>query len=256
MSNVRIILVLSSVAVSLAACSKPSGGGAGDTGSASVTSAAAPKGGSCNLEKSGVCHEYADSALGLVEGACTGMLKGTYAKAACSTQNLLGTCELKDEKKLYYFGNSDAPWVSDAKEDCEKNAISPGKFTPAPGAEETAKAKALPAADRIAGSCVKEDGSCEDHFGDMLDLSKSTCEQFGGKYSTTACPTDKLVASCLKHGKVERIYEKDLKERKMSELEDDCVKLAIPFGHFYPDPNAKVAAPAAKAAGGAKAKKK
>src|SRR5687768_12781866 len=115
-----IVFSFAIVGLTIAACGKPHKDGAGAVGTTTVTSAAVPKGGSCNVDKQGICEEYADSALGLVEGACKSLLKGSYAKASCSTQNLMGICETKDEKKFYYFGNAVAPWVSDAKEDCEK----------------------------------------------------------------------------------------------------------------------------------------
>jgi hypothetical protein len=259
MSIVRPVIFVSFAIMGLtvAACGKP--GKDGQAGSASVTSAPVPKGGSCNVEKQGICEEYADSALGLAEGACKSLMKGTYAKAACSTQNLMGVCETKDEKKFYYFGNSVAPWVSDAKEDCEKNAITPGKFTAQPNAEEQAKTKALPSPDKISASCTLSDGQCEDIIVDALDMEKSSCESSQGKYATSACPTAGLVGSCVKRGKVVRYYEKQLKTQKMSELQNWCDSNGILFGHFYPDPNAPkapAAAPAGKpAAKAAKAKK-
>jgi len=251
MSIVRPALFVSFALVGLtvAACGKPSkeGGGASST---TTTSGPVPKGGSCNVEKQGICEEYADSALGLAEGACKSLLKGSYAKAACSQTNLMGVCETKDEKKFYYFGNSVAPWVSDAKEDCEKNAITPGKFTAQPNAEETAKTKTMPDASKISASCMEESGQCEDIIVDALDMEKSSCESGGGKYATSACPTAGLVASCVKRGKVVRYYEKALKTQKMSELQTFCDSGGILFGHFYADPNA----PKAPAAGGGGAK--
>lgn len=255
--TVQNALVFSSLALVVMACGKSgdkAGAGGAASSSATVTSGPVPKGGSCNLEKDGMCHEYADSALGMVEGLCTGMMKGTYAKASCSTANLMGVCEEKDEKKYYYYGNADAPWVADAKEHCEKNAGAPGKWTAQPGAEEIAKTKALPAADKIGGSCTKESGSCDDVWGQMMDLQKGSCEAVDGKWATTPCQVDKLVASCVKNGKVTRYTDKDLKTQggKLSDLQELCEKVSFPFGHFYPGPNAPAAGGAA-AAGGAKA---
>ncbi len=257
MSIVRPVIFVSFAIVGLtvAACGKPTSKD-GQAGATTVTSAPVPKGGSCNVEKQGICEEYADSALGLAEGACKSLLKGSYAKAACSQQNLMGVCETKDEKKFYYFGNSVAPWVSDAKEDCEKNAITPGKFTAQPNAEEQAKTKALPAADKISNHCMEETGQCEDIIVDPLDMEKQSCESGGGTYGAGACPTAGLVGSCVKRGKVVRYYEKALKSQKMSDLQTFCDSNGILFGHWYADPNAPTAAPAAKAAKpAAKAKK-
>ncbi|MDF2697647.1 MAG: hypothetical protein K0S65_6030, partial [Labilithrix sp.] len=184
---------------------------------------------------------------------------GAYAKESCPTADLMGVCERKGgDKKFYYFGGS-TPWVSDAQESCEKDGLEPGKFTAQPGAEQAAKDKALPTAARIQGSCINSAGSCEDLFGEAFDMQKSMCEQFDGKFSTSPCTSDKLVASCVKSGKVERLYEKDLKLQKLSELQSSCEKYAIPFGHFYPNPNAAPSAAAAAKptvkASGAKAKK-
>jgi len=259
MTRNAFIFVSFAMGLTVVACGKPKDGAVGTT---TTTSAAVPKGGSCNVEKQGICEEYADSALGLVEGACKSLLKGSYAKASCSTQNLMGVCESKDEKKFYYFGNSAAPWVSDAKDDCEKNAITPGKFTAQPNAEEQAKQKALPSSDKIIASCNYGD-HCEDIIVDALDMEKSTCEQTQGKYATSACPTAGLVGTCVKRGKAVRHYEAALKYSKMSSLQTMCDSNGILFGHWYPDPNAaaaaaaspKAATPATKG-GKAKAKKK
>lgn len=254
-SKFFVVSAVSLMALASVAC-KP-GNKTDKAGSTTLTSAAAaaPKGGSCMQENAGTCEEYKDNALGLAESACKDLLKGKYSKEACPQANLMAVCERKNDKKYFYYGGSQ-PWLSDAKEACEKDGLEPGKLTAQPNAEQTAKEKALPDAARIQGSCVKQGGTCEDLYGEMFDLQKSTCEQFDGKFSTSPCTTDKLVASCVKNGKVERLYEKDLKLSKMSELQENCEKYAIPFGHFYPSPNApKPAAPAGKGAAGAGAKK-
>jgi hypothetical protein len=254
------VLVVSTVAfaaLATVACGKPKPNKVGAT---TLTSANAPKGGSCMQDKAGVCEEYKDNTLGLAESACKDLMKGAYSKESCPQANLMAVCERKNDKKFYYYGGSH-PWLSDAKESCEKDGLEPGKLTAQPGAEQTAKDKALPTATTIQGSCTKQGGGCEDLYGEMFDMQKSMCEQFDGKFATTACPSEKLVASCVKNGKVERLYEKDLKFSKMSELQENCEKYAIPFGHFYPSPNAPkpAAAPAKGKAGGggaAKAKQK
>lgn len=246
-----VVSSLSLVALASTGCRK-SKGEDGKSGAATVTSAAVPKGGRCLLESAGTCTEYKDNALGLAESACKDLMKGSYAKESCPTAELMGVCERKGDKKFYYYGGS-TPWVSDAQESCEKDGLEPGKFTAQPGAEQIAKDKTLPAASRIQGSCVTSSGTCEDLYGEMFEMQKSMCEQFDGKFSSSPCTTEKLVASCVKNGKVERLYEKDLKLQKLSELQNSCEKYAIPFGHFYPNPDA-AAAPAKPALAGAKAK--
>jgi hypothetical protein len=240
--RLRTFVVVSSVslvALATVACGKPKSDG--KAGSTNVTSAAAPKGGRCLLEKAGTCSEYKDNALGLAESACKDLMKGVYSKESCPTADLMGVCERKGDKKFFYFGGS-TPWVSDAQESCEKDGLEPGKFTAQPGAEQIAKDKALPAPTRIQGSCINSAGTCEDLFGEAFEIQKSMCEQLDGKFSASPCTTDKLVASCVKNGKVERLYEKDLKSQKLSDLQSSCEKYAIPFGHFYPNPNAAAAA--------------
>jgi len=250
--NLFVLSAVSLVALATIACGKPGAKTDGKAGTTTLTSANAPKGGSCNLPKAGSCTEYADNALGLTESMCKDLIKGSYEKASCPTANLMGVCERKGDKKFYYFGGS-MPWVSDAQNNCEKDGLEPGKFTAQPGAEQTAKDKAIPTGDRIQGSCTNSGGTCEDLFGDMFDMQKSMCEQFDGKFSTSACTAEKLVGSCVKNGKVERLYEKDLKFQKLADLQNSCEKYAIPFGHFYPNPDYK---PAAAAAAPAKAKAK
>jgi hypothetical protein len=243
---------LTLAALALVACGKSSSSSAGSTSSSATTTSAgpAPKGGSCLEEKAGVCTEYGDNPLGMAEGACTSMFKGTYQKTACPTADLMGVCERKDDKQYYYFGNGVAPWVSDAKKDCEQNPLSPGKWVPQPNAEQAAKDKAIPAASKIAGSCKKKDGSCDDIHGRLADMEKSTCEELGGTYATTPCSTENLVGSCAKHGKVSRYYTDSLKTFSVKELTENCED-ALSEGHYYPGPAAPAAA-AAKGGGGAK----
>lgn len=251
LSTFVVVSSLSVIALASTGCRKPKGA-EGKPGSATVTSATAPKGGSCLLENAGTCTEYQDNALGLAETSCKDLMKGSYSKESCPTAELMGVCERKGDKKFFYYGGS-TPWVSDAQEACEKDGLEPGKFTAQPNAEQIAKDKALPTASRIQGSCVSSSGSCEDLYGEMFDMQKSMCEQFDGKFSSSPCTTEKLVASCVKRGKVERLYEKDLKFQKLSDLQNSCEKYAIPFGHFYPNPDS-AAATAKPTLAGAKAK--
>src|SRR5438874_578826 len=142
--NVSRLTILSLSSLSLlavVACGKPSGKDGAST--TDVTSANAPKGGSCLEDKSGICTEYSDNPLGFAEVACKDMYKGTYQKTSCPTANLIGTCQRKAEKdgkpgdkEFYYFGNGKAAWTDDAKEDCEKNPLLPGTFSAQAGNEQ------------------------------------------------------------------------------------------------------------------------
>jgi hypothetical protein len=264
MKTIATLLFVSSSLVALAACGKPGSSTSGPAASATVTSAAAPKGGSCNEAKAGVCTEYSDNPLGLAEGACKQMFKGTYAKNACPSDNVIGYCQRKDEKQFYYFGNGVAPWVEDAKEDCEKNALTPGTFAATAGAEQTAKDKAIPPAASIAASCAYKNGTCDDITGRLAELDTSLCDDpsFGGRWAeATPCAADNLVGSCVKRGKITRHYTAELKSGLDSEkgLTDDS-QGGFTKGHWYPGaaaPAAKAASPSAKptSGGAAKAKK-
>lgn len=268
-SRTFTIAAVVSVGLLAAACGKPSGKGApGEAGSATVTSGLAPKGGSCLEEKAGLCHEYTENPLGMAEGLCKDLLKGTYSKNACPTADLVGTCKKKDgDKTLYYFANSHAAWVEDAKKDCEKNPLAEGAtFTAAPGAEEAAKTKAIPTPNKISGSCANPDGTvCEDHFGEHMDLDKEACSAMKLTWSTTPCATEELYGSCLERGKVTRYYKKMTKLTKASAMQNYCESNSSEFlgaAHWYPAPGVDLsdAKPAAKAASapakaaGAKAK--
>jgi hypothetical protein len=257
-SRLAILSVASFSFLAVAACGKPSGKTDG-TGTATVTSANAPKGGSCMEEKSGICTEYSDNPLGFAEAACKDMYKGTYQKTSCPTDKLIGTCQRKSEKdgkpgdkEFYYFGNGKAAWTDDAKEDCEKNPLLPGTFSAQAGNEQAAKDNAIPKPDHISASCQKKDGTCEDITGRLGELEKSFCEDGGnGTYNDgKTCATENLVGSCVKHGKVERHYTANLKGTSMKSLQKDCEDLSIlGKNHWYPGPAAPAAgAPAAKAA--------
>lgn len=234
--------VFTLIGLSAVACGK----GSSKSGTTETTSADMPKGGSCTEEKTGVCTEYSDNPLGIAESACKSMFKGTYAKSGCSTTNLIGSCQRKSEstgkpgdKEFYYYGNGVAPWLEDAKKDCENNPLFPGgKFTAQPDAEAKSKEKGIPEASHFSGSCVKSDNSCEDNFGRLGgDGDKQICEDLGGKYSDKACDQTNLVGSCLKTGKVSRYFSANLKGSSMKNLQSDCEN-GFMTGHWYPSPNA------------------
>jgi hypothetical protein len=213
-----------------------------------------PTGGSCFQEKVGTCSEYPDHPTS-AQRSCKILRKGTYATESCPSANVMGVCEQKRAKKYFYFGGA-YPWVADAKDACEKDLSDPGKFTPSANAEAIAREKALPVAQQIGGSCTTSTGACEDLTGEHVDMHKAICDRFGGKFSAAPCSGDKLVASCLKSGKVERFYENDLKGQRLGDLEQSCA-LTLPFGHFYsaaPRKSEKSAAVAATPTTGTTAK--
>ena len=237
------------VAVSLAAigCSKGGGASAG----ASAADPNAPKGGSCMQDKAGLCTEFSENPGGLAEGTCTALMKGTYSKASCTRDNTIGACQAKGDATYYYFGNASGPWTEDAADDCKN--IHEGTFTATPGAADTAKAKALPTADKILASCTQDTGSCDDEYGDpiKLDISKSFCSAPATWADAKACPTDSLVATCLSGGTAHRYYAAYLKKNgiSMADLGNLCKSGSIGYSHFYPAPGAPSAAPVVAAAG-------
>jgi len=242
----RIFLTTSiSLALSIVAfgCSK---GSSGTTASAdrSGTDANAPKGGSCNQAKAGLCTEFTDNPAGIAEGTCTSIMQGTYSKSACSRASTIGSCASKEEVTWYYFGNASGPWTEDAAQDCKD--IHEGAFTATPGAADNAKANALPTPDRIEASCVKDALSCDDVYGDpiKLSLSKSFCDGSSTWNDGKACPTDGLVATCIAGGTAHRYYGAYLKKNglSMSGLESLCKTSSIGYSHFYPAAGAPVAA--------------
>jgi hypothetical protein len=240
-------------------CSKGSGSSAtGSTASATAAGANAPKGGSCMEPQAGICTNFADNPGGIAETVCTGMSKGTYGKAACSTDSSVGSCLGKDGNTVvYYFGNSVAPWQDDAAADCKSSHE--GTFTATAGAADTAKQKAVPTADKIAASCVQSFGLCDDYFGDplMVGVKKSLCSAPDGTLSDgKACSTDGLVATCLTPGKAERYYASYMKKTSttLAAAEDQCKNSTlVGTAHFYPEPGAMVALAAKPAKGKAKA---
>jgi len=228
LSSVVAVLVVATVG-----CGKKSGDAAGTT---TTTNAAAPApgGGSCLLEKTGICYEYKDSALGLEEAACKDMLKGKYAKAACPADNRIGSCVKDDDTTFYYVGSSRTPWVDDARDDCEKNPIKAGKFTAVAGADELAKKGALPAADRIVASCNDPSiGTCEDYATEDVEIEKAGCDARKATFARSACPSEKLVASCVRRGETTRIYKGSALGTSAKDLEEQCTKDPILPGHLY-----------------------
>jgi hypothetical protein len=242
----------------LFACSKSA---RTDDGKATTTAAnvQGPAGGSC-MERRGECVEYTDNTLGVSEAACK-LLEGTYGKAACPTADLLGRCDEADGRKTYYYlGNSAAPWLSDAKRDCEENPVrsKPGKFSAQANVEDAAKQKAMPTADRIIASCNMGD-TCEDIILDPLKMEKDTCEQVKGKWATTPCSQQDVAASCLHSGKVTRYTHKFMTFTKPSAVQNMCNSDSVLlWGHYYPSDapkNAQAKADPHKPAAPAKAKK-
>jgi hypothetical protein len=191
-------------------------------------------------EQRGICIEYEENTLGLSEAGCKSMLKGTYSKAACKSADLLGTCQVSGaapEKTFYYFGNTQATWVSDAKADCEDSPTrsTKGKFTEQPGAEAAAKEKGLPPQSRVIASCAMTD-MCEDYFYDALDMQKDTCEAVKGTYAKTPCPMTDVVGSCVQRDKVSRYSKSLAKKTTLSAIEKMCNSTdSFTWGHYYPN---------------------
>ena len=223
--------------LSVFACKKPANTDTSTTTAATASGAAAagPKGGSC-VDPRGQCTEYTDNTLGVAEAACK-MFEGKYIPSACPTADVIGRCDDADGQKTYYYaGNFIAPWVSDAKRDCEENPArtKKGKFTAQPNMEDVAKQKALPSTDKVIGSCQLSE-MCEDIFEDTLKMEKDTCTQVQGKWATTPCPTADVAASCLKAGKVQRYSHKMFKFTKPSAVENLCNSDSVlMWGHYYP----------------------
>jgi hypothetical protein len=238
------------LAVSLAAigCSKSAGGGSSGS---SAADPGAPKGGSCMQDKAGLCTEFGDNPAGLAEGACTSLMKGTYAKTACSHDNSIGSCASKGDTTWYYFGNASGPWTEDAADDCKN--IHEGTFTATAGAADTAKAKAIPTSDKILASCVQDANACDDEYGDpiKLDISKSFCSAPATWADAKACPSDSLVGTCLSGGTAHRYYAGYLKKNgvSMTDLANLCKSSSIGYAHFYPGPAAPAPGPVVAAGG-------
>lgn len=216
---------------------------------------AATKGGSCKQPMTGLCTEFAENPFGASEGLCTSILEGTFAaKEGCARENLVGTCQTKASATYYYFANSVGPWPKDAKQDC--TTIHEGTFTEAAGAAETAKQKALPAADRIVASCSNKDGACEDFLGGGfgVSMSKDICQSSEGKWNDgKACPSENIAASCLSKGKVTR-YPVGFGKKggtSLKDVEGFCSGEGLAFSHWYP--NAALPASPAKSLAGTKA---
>jgi hypothetical protein len=246
MTPSRVFLTTSiSLALSIVAfgCSK---GSAGITasGDRNGTNANAPKGGSCNEAKAGLCTEFNDNPAGIAEGTCTSVMQGTYAKDACNRANTIGSCASKDDVTYYYFGNAWGPWTEDAADDCKN--VHEGTFTATPGASDNAKLQAIPSPDHIEASCVQDANACDDIYGDpiKLSISKSFCDGSGKWNDGKACPTDGLVATCLAGGTAHRYYGSYLKKNglTMSGLASLCKTSSIGYSHFYPAAGAPVAA--------------
>jgi hypothetical protein len=98
---------------------------------ASTTSAAAVKASCDVLSVAGTCNEYTkEDAFGLSKGLCEGF-KGNYSNKPCPTDNLVGTCMMKDGEAKKYYVTKDAFAsfsVDEAKKECESDLLK-GTFT-------------------------------------------------------------------------------------------------------------------------------
>jgi hypothetical protein len=207
---------------------------------------------SCNMPDMGVCSEDpASEELG-ASMACS-MFKGTFAKSACPADKRIGVCTEKKEankepgKKVYYLGNLSAPFVADAKKDCEENVLSPGgTFAAVAGVDDAAKAAAMPQPAQITGSCAINADKCDDYLGKGLtdDEHQNTCKELSGKWSTTPCGATKLVGTCRGSGVASRYYAGGPSSWKSADAQKDCEIMS--GNHFFPAAGAAPAtAPAA-----------
>jgi hypothetical protein len=234
------LIALSASAIlvtALTGCGKSSGAGA-DKASAQGDDAK-PAAVSCMLEDDGVCMEDAPSEELGINIACS-MFKGKFVKSACPADKRIGVCnEQKDGKpngkKVYYLGNLQAPLVEDAKKDCTENPLKPGAtFAAVAGADEAAKAAALPQPAQITASCAMASGEkCDDFLGKGLtdDEHATTCGNLSGKLATTPCGTAKLVGTCRSASTASRYYSGGPSRWNAGEAKKDCE--IMPGSHFF-----------------------
>lgn len=94
--------------------------------------------------------------------------------------------------------------------------------------------------------CAHPEGYCEDILGTSIaaDMDKSMCQADGTYDAGAACPTDKLVGTCLAMHKAKPFYTDYLKKTSSTpkELEKLCSDAAIGYAHWYPAAGAAVAA--------------
>jgi hypothetical protein len=140
--------------VALIGCGKKDGDKSEST---NTTSSGGAVKASCDvISVAGTCSEYTkEDPLGLTKGLCEGF-KGTYGNKPCPTDNLVGTCTMKDDEAKKYYVTKDefaSFSVDDAKKDCESDLLK-GKFTasanppkkPVGSASGAASASGAPAA--------------------------------------------------------------------------------------------------------------
>jgi hypothetical protein len=160
---IKNTLFAGAVLLTLVACGKKDEAltGTTETGSASLTGAAARAPGACNkLSNVGKCSEYdmSKDTLGLNKAGCEAT-EGKWQTAACPTEKSFANCATTDSKIFYYAGTT-APGSTltmdeeFAKLDCEmisgkltvtgKATVAAEETKPAPAAKQAvpaAKAK-------------------------------------------------------------------------------------------------------------------
>ncbi len=138
-----------------------------------------------------------------VGSACEDM--GGANAAACSTEDLMGTCVGKKQDEFVYYGSTKYLWASDAKYTCERGTTwsGSGDWMPSPNAEATSRRRALPTVDRVLAACDM-DWACVDSFPkpseNGLKQLRIACEDAGGKPRTMPCSRAKLNGACLATG--------------------------------------------------------
>lgn len=108
---IKKTVVAAVIGLTLVACGKKDeGAGAGATGTASLTGAAAKSIGSCSkLTNVGKCTEYdmSKDILGLNKAGCEAT-EGKWQTTACPTEKNFATCATT-ESKIFYYGGTTTP---------------------------------------------------------------------------------------------------------------------------------------------------
>jgi hypothetical protein len=167
-----------------------------------------PGGGRCSYETEGRCEEYKDSALGMHETICRGT-GGSYTKAACARDKLLGTCAREaGVTEFVYLDNTLNLLADDGKARCERG-VAKGTWTadPAGAARKTVE---LADVSKVRASCMYEpqEGRCSDFVTpDVMNLHKQGCEARHGKFAAQACARVGLAGTCAQGGgRLEHYY--------------------------------------------------
>ncbi len=153
---------------------------------------------SCTVVRDGVCMQGVHSERSCTEG------HGVFRRAACPTQDAIGTCNLRDGAVVVVeLENGRGYDANDLRDDCLNSQL-PGTWTDGPRIADAPRRRA-PVPSRIAGSCMRSDAVCRDYSSEDVSVSKATCS---GTWSEMPCPTEHLAGTCRwADGMSERFYE-------------------------------------------------